>query len=148
MQQSCLQTWRCMQDAMHSVTASHHATALPSTACLRTAIKCVMLCIGSKVQQTVQCMQEIMAQNGGCQILCVTHNLAFQQICSTIIQVLDFDFLLIIYIGIKLLFSWFHAKTAYLSRPCIVSSQHIQGGKAPSMSEVHSACKEFENSMM
>ena len=29
-----------------------------------------------------------MAQGGGCQILCVTHNLAFQQICSSIIQVL------------------------------------------------------------
>ncbi|DBB18125.1 TPA: hypothetical protein ACH3X3_003102 [Trebouxia sp. C0006] len=32
-------------------------------------------------------IKEIMAQSGGCQIMCVTHNLAFQQICSSIIQV-------------------------------------------------------------
>ncbi|KAL0033641.1 hypothetical protein WJX79_009327 [Trebouxia sp. C0005] len=32
-------------------------------------------------------IKEIMAQSRGCQILCVTHNLAFQQICSSIIQV-------------------------------------------------------------
>lgn len=35
-------------------------------------------------------MQEIMAQSGECQILCVTHNLAFQQICSSVVQVLEF----------------------------------------------------------
>ena len=29
-----------------------------------------------------------MAQEGGCQVLCVTHNLAFQQICDSVIQVL------------------------------------------------------------
>ncbi|KAL3152957.1 hypothetical protein ABBQ38_011987 [Trebouxia sp. C0009 RCD-2024] len=32
-------------------------------------------------------IKEIMTQDGGCQVLCVTHNLAFQQICSSIIQV-------------------------------------------------------------
>lgn len=31
-------------------------------------------------------LQEIMAQNAGCQVLCVTHNVAFQQLCSSIIQ--------------------------------------------------------------
>ena len=28
-----------------------------------------------------------MTQNRGCQVLCVTHNLAFQQICSSVVQV-------------------------------------------------------------
>ena len=31
-------------------------------------------------------LQEIMTQDGGCQVLCVTHNLAFQQICSSVVQ--------------------------------------------------------------
>ena len=52
-----------------------------------------------------------MAQGEGCQILCVTHNLAFQQICSSIIQVLTM-------LATLLCLSVVHPALPVISLPC------------------------------
>ncbi|DBA87444.1 TPA: hypothetical protein ACH3X1_004485 [Trebouxia sp. C0004] len=143
--------WRCDLGRLSGGERTLVSLALILAAATAGAKSCLFLMdeVDAALDESNQALvatliKEIMAQSGGCQILCVTHNLAFQQTCSSIIQVLKFS--VIIHFYSKLLFSWFLTRTACRSCPCTLHSVQPAPnsiGQAPSMSEVCSACNFF-----
>ncbi|KAL0034643.1 hypothetical protein WJX77_000708 [Trebouxia sp. C0004] len=86
--------WRCDLGRLSGGERTLVSLALILAAATAGAKSCLFLMdeVDAALDESNQALvatliKEIMAQSGGCQILCVTHNLAFQQTCSSIIQV-------------------------------------------------------------